>query len=105
MYVIKINAAKNEIVVGPKSALVVKEIHLRNLNILADIENQNDNISVKIRSTGRMIKAHVKIKDGLANVHLREKECGISSGQACVFYSKNKNGDKVLGGGWITKVQ
>ena len=105
LYVIKINAAKNEIVVGPKSALVVKEIHLRNLNILANVENHNDNLSVKIRSTGRMIKAHVKIKDGLANVHLREKECGISSGQACVFYSKNKNGDKVLGGGWITKVQ
>jgi len=26
---------------------------------------------------------------------------GISPGQACVFYSKNSIGDKVLGGGWI----
>ena len=28
---------------------------------------------------------------------------GISPGQACVFYSKDEVGDKVLGGGWIDK--
>ena len=28
---------------------------------------------------------------------------GVSPGQACVFYSKNKFGDKVLGGGFIDK--
>ena len=32
-----------------------------------------------------------------------EKETGISPGQACVFYSKDSFGDKVLGGGWINK--
>ena len=37
-----------------------------------------------------------------AEVHLDEDEIGISPGQACVFYSINKFGDKVLGGGWIT---
>ena len=36
-------------------------------------------------------------------VNLDEEEIGVSPGQACVFYSKNKLGDKVLGGGWITK--
>ena len=36
-------------------------------------------------------------------VNLEENETGISPGQACVFYSKNKFGDKVLGGGWITR--
>ena len=38
-----------------------------------------------------------------AEVDLYEDEIGISPGQACVFYSKNKFGDKVLGGGWITR--
>jgi len=28
-------------------------------------------------------------------------EDGISPGQACVFYSKDQFGHKVLGGGWI----
>jgi len=34
---------------------------------------------------------------------LDELETGISPGQACVFYTKNQLGDKVLGGGWIVK--
>ena len=34
---------------------------------------------------------------------LNDFEMGISPGQACVFYSKDEVGDKVLGGGWITK--
>ena len=38
-----------------------------------------------------------------ASLELLEDEYGISPGQACVFYSKDKIGDKVLGGGWITK--
>ena len=38
-----------------------------------------------------------------AEVDLCEDETGISPGQACVFYSKNKFGDKVLGGGWIAR--
>ena len=32
-----------------------------------------------------------------------QEETGISPGQACVFYSKDEIGDKVLGGGWIHK--
>ena len=38
-----------------------------------------------------------------AEVNLIEDETGISPGQACVFYSTNKVGDKVLGGGWISR--
>ena len=38
-----------------------------------------------------------------AKLELLEDEYGISPGQACVFYSKDKYGDKVLGGGWISK--
>ena len=38
-----------------------------------------------------------------AEINLKENEDGISPGQACVFYTKDKLGDKVLGGGWITR--
>ena len=37
----------------------------------------------------------------LKKAHINE-EHGIAPGQACVFYSKNNFGYKVLGGGWIT---
>ena len=53
------------------------------------------------QTTGKLIKATIDIKDNLANVDLLEEEQGIAPGQACVFYSKNDLGYKVLGGGWI----
>ena len=56
-----------------------------------------------MRSTGRMLNAKVNFKNNHAMVQILDKETGISPGQACVFYSKDKFGDKVLGGGWIDK--
>ena len=70
--------------------------------MLSDVKKYNDNLFVKVRSTGRLIKAKVKLDKTKAEVNLQENETGISPGQACVFYSKNKFGDKVLGGGWIS---
>ena len=102
LYVLSINALENKIIVGNRKALSVKKIYLKDLNLLSDVEKYNDNLFIKVRSTGRLIKAKVKLNQNKAEVNLEEDEIGISPGQACVFYSKNKLGDKVLGGGWIT---
>ena len=103
LYVIEINAKKNEIIVGPKNKLIQKHIKLINLNILCKQNELKDEIYVKVRSTGKLLKAKVDLVDGFAKVNLLEDEYGISPGQACVFYSKNSDGCRVLGGGWITK--
>ncbi len=103
LYVVNINALENKIIVGSKEALSIKTIYLKNLNLLSDIEKHNDNLFIKVRSTGRLIKAKFRLKQTEAEVNLEENEIGVSPGQACVFYSKNKFGDKVLGGGWIVK--
>ena len=103
LYVVDINAKKNEIVVGNRKALSIKKIYLKDLNFLSDIEKYNNNLFVKVRSTGKLIKAKVSINETNAEVDLEENETGVSPGQACVFYSKNKTGDKVLGGGWISR--
>ena len=100
---IKINAEKNEIIVGPKENLIQKKIKLKNINILAKQKEFLDEVFVKVRSTGKLLKAKVNFSDIFAEVDLLEDEYGISPGQACVFYSKNDQGYKVLGGGWITK--
>ena len=76
---------------------------MKNLNILCDLDELKKEIFVKVRSTGKLIKANIEVNDNFALVDLLEDEYGISPGQACVFYSKDKHGDKVLGGGWITK--
>ena len=103
LYVIEINAEKNEIIVGPKENLIKKKIKLKNINILANPKEFLDEVFVKVRSTGKLLKAKVNFSDIFAEVDLLEDEYGISPGQACVFYSKNDQGYKVLGGGWITK--
>ena len=80
-----------------------KKIKLKNLNLLCEPSELKEEILVKVRSTGRLIKAKLDYDKDKANIKLLEDEYGISPGQACVFYSKNKIGYKVLGGGWITK--
>jgi len=103
LYVININANDNTIIVGPKEFLEIKKIELRELNLLGKKKDFEDLINIKVRSTGRLLKAKILISDKSANVEILDSETGISPGQACVFYSKNDFGDKVLGGGWIKR--
>jgi tRNA-uridine 2-sulfurtransferase len=103
LYVVEILASKNEIIVGSKENLIKTKIKLKDLNIITSDEKDFENdLLVKVRSTGKLIKAKIKIKDNSANIDLLEEEQGIAPGQACVFYTKNDFGYKVLGGGWIT---
>jgi len=103
LYVVDINAKENKVIVGSRRELFVKKIYVKNINFLSDIENYKDNLLIKVRSTGKLIAAKIVINENKAEVDLKEDEAGISPGQACVFYSMNNFGDKVLGGGWITK--
>jgi len=103
LYVVNIDADKNIIIVGSKECLEVKEIQLRELNILGSKKEFDKIINIKVRSTGRLLKAKINLLENSANVEILDKETGISPGQACVFYSKDDVGDKVLGGGWIHK--
>jgi len=102
LYVIKILAETNEIIVGSREYLIKTKISLKDLNIITNDKNDfNNELFVKVRSTGKLIKAKININNQFANVDLLEEELGIAPGQACVFYSKNDKGYKVLGGGWI----
>ena len=82
--------------------LVKKIINLDNLNLLVDKLEFDNEIYVKVRSTGKLLKANIDINNSnTADVNLVNSEDGISPGQACVFYRKDNIGYKVLGGGWI----
>ncbi len=105
LYVIKIDADKGTITVGSKEFLKVDNLILKNLNILGSEKDFTNDIFVKVRSTGKLLKAKVNIKNSedSAKIEILNGEPGISPGQACVFYQKDLVGDKVLGGGWISK--
>ena len=104
LYVININAEENTVIVGKKENLEIKKIQLRDLNILSPKNEFEKTVNIKVRSTGRLLKSKINFRnETTAEVEILEKETGISPGQACVFYSKDEIGDKVLGGGWIHK--
>ena len=103
LYVIGINPDNNSITVGTKKNLIIKKIELRTLNVLGDELDFKNEINIKIRSTGRLLKGKVIFSGNKALVEIIDEETGISPGQACVFYKKDSNGDKLLGGGWIDK--
>ncbi len=103
LYVVNINSDQNEIIVGSKKELIKKEIILKDINLLSDKKIFNNEIFVKVRSTGKLLKSKLNLENGKGKLNFLEDEYGISPGQACVFYSKDKNGDRVLGGGWVVK--
>ncbi len=103
LYVLKINADKNEIIVGPKNQLGKTVINLKDVNLLGNELDFDERIFVKVRSTGKLLEAKINLNNKKsAEVKLEIPENGISPGQACVFYKKDDLGYKVLGGGWIT---
>ena len=102
LYVLKIDSTKNEIIVGAREKLGKKIISLDNLNLLVDKSEFDEEIFVKVRSTGNLLQANIDLRSqDKAEVNLKISEDGISPGQACVFYKKDDLGFKVLGGGWI----
>ncbi len=103
LYVVNINADTNTIIVGPKESLIIQNLALRDLNVLGSKNDFDQPISIKVRSTGKLLKAKVSFDHKTANIKILEGETGVSPGQACVFYSKDDYGDKLLGGGWIYK--
>ena len=59
-------------------------------------------VSLSKISTNALL-LEISITGDNAKVKILDAETGISPGQACVFYSKDDFGDKLLGGGWIHK--
>jgi len=106
LYVVKLDAGRREVVVGPRSALRARTLILRDVNWLGDEPFESaavDGIEVlaRIRSTGPLQPAMVHLVNGTAEVRLDEGEEGVSPGQACVFYAAAGGGERLLGGGWI----
>jgi len=94
-YVVSIDAIKNEIVVGLKEDLNVKEFKIKDINMF--IEDKNFDTSVKIRYRSPKEECSVHVNGTEATVKLFSNVQGLAAGQMAVFYSD----DQVIGGGWI----
>ncbi|WP_018631871.1 tRNA 2-thiouridine(34) synthase MnmA [Neomegalonema perideroedes] len=110
LFVIRLDAEKREVVVGPREALATRRAPLREINWLgdgelADLPPEGVEILARVRSTRKPKPAILRATEtgapGTLEVELLEAEEGVAPGQACVFYATE--GTRVLGGGWIAR--
>ena len=100
IFVVKINPDTKEVIVGSRQDLNITTIHVKDVNFLCHSKDLEGDFLVKVRSTGKLLRAQVSNNATL--VKLYEGEPGVSPGQACVFYKQDRVGMRVYGGGWIS---
>jgi tRNA-specific 2-thiouridylase len=101
LFVLKLDAGRAQVVVGPREMLSTRTILLRDVNWLGGAETALD-CAVKVRSMRPPVPARVvRGPDRTAQVELLAPEEAVAPGQACVFYERD--GTRVLGGGWIAR--
>lgn len=108
LYVVRLDAPRRRVIVGPREALLTTELHLRGVNWLGDQELAEYtggaplDLYVRVRSSQLPRPARLSVApDGKVGVTLVDGEHGVSKGQACVFYDHGNAGARVLGGGTI----
>jgi tRNA-uridine 2-sulfurtransferase len=101
IYVVKIDAAKNQVIVGLEDDLQKQKFTIKELNWLADENLLSKPIlaSVRLRSSQKEVEAKISVNNDktTATVELFSPTKLIAPGQACVIYQD----EVVLGGGWI----
>ncbi len=99
IYIVHIDVAKNEIVLGEEKDLFSDSLIATNLNFIA-IEQLTKpmQVTAKIRYGAKEAQAEViPLANGQAQVVFREPQRAVTAGQSVVFYQN----DLVLGGGII----
>ncbi|TWB19135.1 tRNA (5-methylaminomethyl-2-thiouridylate)-methyltransferase [Nitrospirillum amazonense] len=99
LYVVRVDAASAQVVVGPRAALARTRVTVREVNWLGGAAPADGvPVTVKLRSAQPGLAARLFLDaQGGATVELDQPQFGVAPGQAAVFYQD----DRVLGGGWI----
>lgn len=105
LYVVRIDAARRLVIVGPREALKQEDIRLTGLNWLGDapLADAARPVYAKIRSARPPVPADIRQSELGPVVTVRGGEYGVSPGQACVLYEGEGAGQRVLGGGFIAR--
>ena len=101
LYVVQIERAKNQIIVGEVEELESIEFTAKGVNWVAFDEPSEPvraDVKVRYRHEPAMATIH-PLPDSRARIVFDEPQRAITPGQATIFY----NGDEVVGGGWIVR--
>jgi tRNA-specific 2-thiouridylase len=101
LYVVQIERARNQIIVGRADELEASSFTARGVNWVAfDTPTESVRANVKIRYRHDPAPATIEpLPDGHARITFDEPQRAITPGQSTIFY----DGDEVVGGGWIIK--
>ncbi|MFZ2029391.1 MAG: tRNA 2-thiouridine(34) synthase MnmA [Vitreimonas sp.] len=107
LFVVKLDAASKRVIVGPREALGVSGIALKDVNWIGESVVSEDaldgrQVLVRVRSTRPPVPARLSVSAGWS-VALDTPEEGVAPGQAAVFYDPAST--RVLGGGWIAATE
>jgi len=108
LYVVRLDAERRRVVVGPRAALATRRMQLASINWLGDgsldaaLDSGRD-VFVKVRSTRPPQAAWLRRAGDAVEVELVGTEEGVAPGQACVFYDAADGQARVLGGGFIKR--
>jgi tRNA-specific 2-thiouridylase len=107
LYVVGLDAGRQRVIVGPREALTMRQIALRDVNWIGEgtldrvLGDGRLEVFVKVRSTRPPQAAWLSRTAGGYEIELVDGEDGVSPGQACVFYDGAQGQARVLGGGFI----
>ncbi|WP_370169933.1 MULTISPECIES: tRNA 2-thiouridine(34) synthase MnmA [Hyphomonas] len=107
LYVVKIDAPKRRVIVGPREALMTSGLLLEELNWIGDgtleaAANSGAAVLVRVRSTRPPVPARIGWSDGVPAIWFDDPEEGVARGQAAVLYDA-AGSTRILGGGFILK--
>ncbi|MFV0296775.1 MAG: tRNA 2-thiouridine(34) synthase MnmA [Hyphomicrobiaceae bacterium] len=108
LYVVRLEPEKRRVVVGPREALLVRRLVLREFNWLGEMPleafiAQGGELLARVRSTHAPQAAIIEQYGDEIAVLLNDGEYGVARGQACVLYTDADDEQRLLGGGWIAK--
>ena len=106
LFVVRLEPAAARVVVGPRAALAIDAVRLRDVNwigpgTLGSLPSDGLDVAVRLRSTRSPVPARLVLRDDAAIVELARSEEGVSPGQACVVYASEAPHAQVFGGGII----
>lgn len=99
-YVVRLDPAANQVIVGPKEALARDVVKISDCNwLITDVPAEGLPVTAKFRSVMQPVEGTLFRTAQGAEIRLTTPQYGIAPGQAAVFYDKTR----VLGGGWIVE--
>jgi tRNA-uridine 2-sulfurtransferase len=106
LFVVRLDADKRQVIVGPREALLTASLTMKETNWLGDQPTLEDAaaqglpVLARVRSTREPAAGRLRLIEGAAHLVFDSAEEGVSPGQACVLYDVQAS-DRVLGGGFI----